>query len=75
MAPKYSTQATTGAVIINYNRYKRELKGLRKAFWQVVYKLQSYQEVAAMDIDTFLEAYAALDVINQDTKQGGGDNA
>lgn len=71
MEPKYSRRLQDGTISINYNRYKREVEGLKKAFWQVVYELQSFSEVEKMDIDTFLEAYAALVVINQDIKQGG----
>lgn len=68
MEPKYSQRAVDGTININYNRYKREIEGLKKAFWQVVYELQSFSEVEKMDIDTFLEAYAALVVINGDIK-------
>jgi len=45
-------------------------------FWQVVYELGSYKEVDAMTIDEFLEAHAALTVINEDVKkeiEEGGD--
>ncbi|WP_166668039.1 hypothetical protein [Orenia marismortui] len=55
---------------IHYNRYKREIKGLRKQFWQVVYELGSIEEVSRMDIDTFLEAFSALSVIRE--REGGG---
>lgn len=69
MEPKYSHRLPDGRININYKRYQREISGLSKAFWQLVYHLKSFKEVAAMDIETFLEAYAALTLFEgQDDK-------
>lgn len=74
MEPKYSLRADDGSIIINYDRYKRDIKGLHKAFWQVAFEL-GYEETQKMTLDEFLEAYAALCVLSEDMRnnsKGGG---
>lgn len=68
MEPKYCLRAEDGSLIINYDRYKREITGLRKAFWQIAFEL-GYEQTKKMTLDEFLEAHAALCVLNEDMKE------
>lgn len=69
MEPKYSSKAKDGSLKINHNRYKREIKGLKKDYWAVVFEIGSEEEVATWGLDKFLEARAAVDVLNEDAEK------
>lgn len=68
MEPKYSSINQKGELVVNHDRYKRQIKGLLKDYWALVFKMQSEKEVASWDLEKFLEARAALEVISDDIK-------
>lgn len=68
MEPKYSSISQKGELVVNHDRYKRQIKGLLKDYWSLVFKMQSEKEVASWDLEKFLEARAALEVMNDDIK-------
>jgi len=68
LEPKYSSINKKGELIVNNDRYKRQIKGLLKDYWALVFKMQSEEEVAKWDLDHFLEARAALEVFNEEIK-------
>lgn len=51
-------------------KYKNLIRGLNKKYWKMVFKLGSEEEIAAWSIDKFLEAYAALKVFEEESKEG-----
>ena len=69
MEPRYSSKTKDGSIIINHNRYKIKIKGLKKDYWTVVYEIGSEEEVASWDLDKFLEARAALEVLNEEAEE------
>ena len=69
LAPKYSHWDEEGILQINDKRYERDIKGLNKRFWNVVFELGSFEEVARMNTEDLMESFAAMTIMQKEAEK------